>query len=205
MSKNYIEDLMNILKRDTNNGKFDYEDEDMVVIDDDYDYDEDYDDDEIVVIDDDYYEEDEDEDEADQIVVDQEYIPDELEEDLFDKKYTKRDSDNNEDISIFDLCDDDPDCNFSFIELLNKKNNYKKKEEINNEIVDDKIAKGIAKDVSNAEVLLTEKTDDNDAWLSEDMFGNDIGKIIVEEEPKEKETYSKGEFSDWVKTNKKSK
>jgi len=101
MSKNYIEDLMNILKRDINNGKFDYDDEDIVVIDDDYDYDDDYDDDEIVVVDDDYYEEEDDLD--DQIVVDQEYIPDELEEDLFDKKYTKHDSNDSEDVSIFSM------------------------------------------------------------------------------------------------------
>ena len=84
-------------------------------------------------------------------------------------------------------------------DYISKIENKNKKE---NEIVDDKIAKTLAKDITNAEVQLTKSESDDDSWLTEDMFGNDIGKIIVEEEPKEKETYSTGDFSEWAKSKK---
>lgn len=200
MSKDYVGDLMNLLQRDTINGKFGcYEDDDYTIIDDDYDDDDCYeDDDEIIVIDDDY---DDDDYDDDQIVVDNEYVPDKFEEDLFDKKYSRNKSDD-EDISIFDLCDDKPDDVFSFGTLLDNKEPIKNKNKKENEIVDDKIAKTLAKDITNADVQLTKSESDDDSWLTEDMFGNDIGKIIVEEEPKEKETYSTGDFSEWVKSKK---
>lgn len=203
MSKDYVGDLMNMLQRDNMNGKFGcYDDDDYNIIEDDYD--DDYyedDDDEIIVIDDDYDDEDYDDD---QIVVDNEYVPDKFEEDLFDKKYSKNKSDD-EDISIFDLYDDKPDEDFSFNSLLNNKEPFKNKNKEKNEIVDDKIAKTLAKDISNAEVQLTKNELDDDSWLTEDMFGNDIGKIIVEEEPKEKETYSTGDFSEWATATKSKK
>lgn len=203
MSKDYVGDLMNLLQRDKDNGKFGcYEDDDYNIIDDDYDDDDYEDDDEIIVIDDDCdYDDDYDDD---QIVVDNEYVPDKFEEDLFDKKYSRNESDD-EDISIFDLYDDTPDDVFSFGSILNNKEPIKNKNKKENEIVDDKIAKTLAKDITNAEVQLTKSESDDDSWLNEDMFGNDIGKIIVEEEPKEKETYSTGEFSEWASKSKKSK
>lgn len=202
MSKDYVGDLMNLLQRDTINGKFGcYEDDDYNIIDDDYDDDDYEDDDEIIVIDDDY---DDDDCDDDQIVVDNEYVPDKFEEDLFDKKYSRNKSDD-DDISIFDLYDDKPDEVFSFDSILNNKEPIKNKNKKENEIVDDKIAKTLAKDITNAEVQLTKSESDDDSWLNEDMFGNDIGKIIVEEEPKEKETYSTGEFSEWASKSKKSK
>lgn len=204
MSKDYVGDLMNLLQRDTINGKFGcYEDDDYNIIDDDYDDDDYEDDDEIIVIDDDY---DDDDCDDDQIVVDNEYVPDKFEEDLFDKKYSRNKSDDDDDdISIFDLYDDKPDEVFSFDSILNNKEPIKNKNKKENEIVDDKIAKTLAKDITNAEVQLTKSESDDDSWLNEDMFGNDIGKIIVEEEPKEKETYSTGEFSEWASKSKKSK
>lgn len=202
MSKDYVGDLMNLLQRDTINGKFGcYEDDDYNIIDDDYDDDDYEDDDEIIVIDDDY---DDDDCDDDQIVVDNEYVPDKFEEDLFDKKYSRNKSDD-DDISIFDLYDDKPDEVFSFDSILNNKEPIKNKNKKENEIVDDKIAKTLAKDITNAEVQLTKSESDDNSWLNEDMFGNDIGKIIVEEEPKEKETYSTGEFSEWASKSKKSK
>ena len=124
MSKDYVGDLMNLLQRDTINGKFGcYEDDDYNIIDDDYDDDDYEDDDEIIVIDDDY---DDDDCDDDQIVVDNEYVPDKFEEDLFDKKYSRNKSDD-DDISIFDLYDDKPDEVFSFDSILNNKEPIKNK------------------------------------------------------------------------------
>lgn len=205
MSKDYVGDLMNLLQRDTMNGKFGcYDDDDNYnIIDDDYDNDECYDDDEIIVIDDDDYYDDND-DYDDQIVVDNEYVPDEFEEDLFDNKYSRKNSDA-DDISIFDLYDDKPDEDFSFESLLNNDKIIKNENREEKEIVDDKIAKTLAKDISNAEVQLNKNEYDDDSWLNEDMFGNNIDKIIVEEEPIEKETYSNGDFSEWASKSKKSK
>ena len=127
MSKDYVGDLMNLLQRDTINGKFGcYEDDDYNIIDDDYDDDDYEDDDEIIVIDDDY---DDDDCDDDQIVVDNEYVPDKFEEDLFDKKYSRNKSDD-DDISIFDLYDDKPDEVFSFDSILNNKEPIKNKKKM---------------------------------------------------------------------------
>ena len=206
MSKDYVGDLMNLLQRDSNNGKFDYDNDDYIIIDDDYDDDYDYDeDDDIIVIDDDCDDDQYQDEFDDRIVVDNEYVPDEFEEDLFDNKYSRKNSDA-DDISIFDLCDDEP-SEFSFDGLLNKNKKEMKNKKVDKEILDDKIAKNIAKDVNNAEVQLskTDSHNDDDSWLTEDMFGNDIGKIIVEEEPKEKETYTDDDFSDWASKSKSKK
>lgn len=207
MSKDYVEELMNLLDRDTDNGKFDVDDEsEFIIADEEYDDNyEDYDDDEFIVIEDnssnDEYSKDEWNDEFDNSleeiqVIDTNYVPENYyEEDLFDEKYSEKEKDNG--VSIFDLSDD-YDFNFNFDE---------KDKEIKNENtmliqnnIDDRISKNIAKDIINSDVDMTLEEDDvNDNWIMNDMFGNDLSNMLIEEEPQENEEFSDGSFADWVK------
>lgn len=205
MSKDYVEELMNILDRDTDNGKFDDDENEFIIVDEDYDdnYDDDDCDDFIVIEDNssnDEYSNDEWSDEFDNSleeiqVIDTNYVPENYyEEDLFDEKYSEKENDNG--VSIFDLSDD-YDFNFNFDE---------KDKEIKNEstmliqnTIDDRISKNIAKDIINSDVDMTLEEDDaNDNWIMNDMFGNDLSNMLIEEEP-ENEEFSDGSFSDWVK------
>lgn len=196
---NDVNNLMKLLARDVDNGKFggDSVYSDFNVIEDDYDDSYDYDDDMIIIDDeeDEYYDE-----EEDLIVVDNCYVPDEYEEDLFDNKFSRKNSEE-DDVSIFDISKSDEDP-YAFEELLSKNETHHKRTKNDKAIIDDKISKNIAKDINNSEVKLINDNKEESDWISDDMFGNDISKIIVEEEPLEKETYSKGEFSDWAKSKK---
>ena len=232
MSKDYVEELMNILDRDADNGKFDDDESEFIIVDEDYDDNyEDYDDDEFIVIEDnssnDEYSKDEWNDEFDNSleeiqVIDTNYVPENYyEEDLFDEKYSEKEKDNG--ITIFDLSDDD-DFNFNFDEKDSEKEkdndvivfgedydfnfNFDEKDnEIKNEntkliqnTIDDRISKNIAKDIINSDVDMTLEEDDvNDNWIMNDMFGNDLSNMLIEEEPQENEEFSDGSFADWVK------
>lgn len=206
MSKDYVEELMNILDRDADNGKFDDNESEFIIVDEDYDdtYDDDECDDFIVIEDNssnDEYSNDEWNDEFDNSleeiqVIDTNYVPENYyEEDLFDEKYSEKEKDNG--VTIFDLADD-YDFNFNFDE---------KDKEIKNEntmliqnTIDDRISKNIAKDIINSDVDMTLEEDDaNDNWILDDMFGNDLSKMLVEEEHQENEDFSDGSFADWVK------
>lgn len=206
MSKDYVEELMNILDRDADNGKFDDNESEFIIVDEDYDdtYDDDECDDFIVIEDNssnDEYSNDEWNDEFDNSleeiqVIDTNYVPEDFyEEDLFDEKYSEKEKDNG--VTIFDLADD-YDFNFNFDE---------KDKEIKNEntmliqnTIDDRISKNIAKDIINSDVDMTLEEDDaNDNWILDDMFGNDLSKMLVEEEHQENEEFSDGSFADWVK------
>lgn len=206
MSKDYVEELMNILDRDADNGKFDDNESEFIIVDEDYDdtYDDDGCDDFIVIEDNssnDEYSNDEWNDEFDNSleeiqVIDTNYVPEDFyEEDLFDEKYSEKEKDNG--VTIFDLADD-YDFNFNFDE---------KDKEIKNEntmliqnTIDDRISKNIAKDIINSDVDMTLEEDDaNDNWILDDMFGNDLSKMLVEEEHQENEEFSDGSFADWVK------
>lgn len=206
MSKDYVEELMNILDRDADNGKFDDNESEFIIVDEDYDdtYDDDECDDFIVIEDNssnDEYSNDEWNDEFDNSleeiqVIDTNYVPEDFyEEDLFDEKYSEKKKDNG--VTIFDLSDD-YDFNFNFDE---------KDKEIKNEntmliqnTIDDRISKNIAKDIINSDVDMTLEEDDvNDNWILDDMFGNDLSKMLVEEEHQENEDFSDGSFADWVK------
>ena len=205
MSKDYVEELMNILDRDAVNGKFDDNESEFIIVDEDYDdnYDDDDCDDFIVIEDnssnDEYSDEwnDEFDNSLEEIqVIDTNYVPENYyEEDLFDEKYSEKEKDNG--VTIFDLADD-YDFNFNFDE---------KDKEIKNEntmliqnTIDDRISKNIAKDIINSDVDMTLEEDDvNDNWILDDMFGNDLSKMLVEEEHQENEEFSDGSFADWVK------
>lgn len=206
MSKDYVEELMNILDRDADNGKFDDNESEFIIVDEDYDdnYDDDDCDDFIVIEDNssnDEYSNDEWNDEFDNSleeiqVIDTNYVPENYyEEDLFDEKYSEKEKDNG--VTIFDLADD-YDFNFNFDE---------KDKEIKNENtmliqnnIDDRISKNIAKDIINSDVDMTLEEDDaNDNWIMNDMFGNDLSNMLIEEEPQENEEFSDGSFADWVK------
>lgn len=229
MSKDYVEELMNILDRDTDNGKFDDNESEFIIVDEDYDdnYDDDDCDDFIVIEDNssnDEYSNDEWNDEFDNSleeiqVIDTNYVPDYYEEDLFDEKYSEKEKDNG--VTIFDLADD-YDFNFDEKDLEKEKDNDvivfgedydfnfnfdEKDKEIKNEntmliqnTIDDRISKNIAKDIINSDVDMTLEEDDaNDNWILDDMFGNDLSKMLVEEEHQENEEFSDGSFADWVK------
>lgn len=204
MSKDYVEELMNILDRDADNGKFDDDESEFIIVDEEYDDNYDDDDDFIVIEDNssnDEYSNDEWNDEFDNSleeiqVIDTNYVPEDFyEEDLFDEKYSEKEKDNG--VTIFDLSDD-YDFNFNFDE---------KDKEIKNEntmliqnTIDDRISKNIAKDIINSDVDMTLEEDDvNDNWILDDMFGNDLSKMLVEEEHQENEDFSDGSFADWVK------
>lgn len=205
MSKDYVEELMNILDRDADNGKFDDNESEFIIVDEDYDdtYDDDECDDFIVIEDnssnDEYSDEwnDEFDNSLEEIqVIDTNYVPEDFyEEDLFDEKYSEKEKDNG--VTIFDLSDD-YDFNFNFDE---KDNEIKNENTIliqNN--IDDRISKNIAKDIINSDVDMTLEEDDvNDNWILDDMFGNDLSKMLVEEEHQENEDFSDGSFADWVK------
>lgn len=229
MSKDYVEELMNILDRDTDNGKFDDNESEFIIVDEDYDdnYDDDDCDDFIVIEDNssnDEYSNDEWNDEFDNLleeiqVIDTNYVPDYYEEDLFDEKYSEKEKDNG--VTIFDLADD-YDFNFDEKDSEKEKDNGvivfgedydfnfnfdEKDKEIKNEntmliqnTIDDRISKNIAKDIINSDVDMTLEEDDaNDNWILDDMFGNDLSKMLVEEEHQENEEFSDGSFADWVK------
>lgn len=206
MSKDYVEELMNILDRDTDNGKFDDDDESEFIIADE-DYDDSYDDDcdDFIVIEDnssndelclnDEWDDGFDNSLEEIQVIDTNYVPENYyEEDLFDEKYSENEKDNG--ITIFDLSDD-YDFNFDF---------DKKDKEIENEktmlvqdSLDDRISKNIAKDIINSDVDMTLEEDDiNDNWILNDMFGNDLSSMLVEDEHQENEEFSDGSFADWV-------
>lgn len=206
MSKDYVEELMNILDRDTDNGKFDDDDESEFIIADE-DYDDSYDDDcdDFIVIEDnssndelclnDEWDDGFDNSLEEIQVIDTNYVPENYyEEDLFDEKYSEKEKDNG--ITIFDLSDD-YDFNFDF---------DKKDKEIENEktmlvqdSLDDRISKNIAKDIINSDVDMTLEEDDiNDNWILNDMFGNDLSSMLVEDEHQENEEFSDGSFADWV-------
>lgn len=206
MSKDYVEELMNILDRDADNGKFDDDESEFIIADEDYDdnYDDDDCDDFIVIEDNssnDEYSKDEWDDGFDNSleeiqVIDTNYVPENYyEEDLFDEKYSEKEKDNG--VSIFDLSDD-YDFNFDF---------DNKDKEIENEktmlvqdSLDDRISKNIAKDIINSDVDMTLEEDEiNDNWIIDDMFGNDLSKMLVEDEHQENEEFSDGSFADWVK------
>lgn len=206
MSKDYVEELMNILDRDTDNGKFDDDESEFIIVDEDYDdsYDDDDYDDFIVIEDNssnDEFSKDEWDNEFDNSleeiqVIDTNYVPENYyEEDLFDEKYSEKEKDNG--VSIFDLSDD-YDFNFDF---------DNKDKEIENEksmliqdSLDDRISKNIAKDIINSDVDMTLEEDEiNDNWIIDDMFGNDLSKMLVEDEHQENEEFSDGSFADWVK------
>lgn len=206
MSKDYVEELMNILDRDADNGKFDDNESEFIIVDEDYDDDYDDDDyDDFIVIEDnssnDEFSKDEWDNEFDNSleeiqVIDTNYVPENYyEEDLFDEKYSEKEKDNG--VSIFDLSDD-YDFNFDF---------DNKDKEIENEksmliqdSLDDRISKNIAKDIINSDVDMTLEEDEiNDNWIIDDMFGNDLSKMLVEDEHQENEEFSDGSFADWVK------
>ena len=65
--------------------------------------------------------------------------------------------------------------------------------------IDDRISKNIAKDIINSDVDMTIEEDVNDNWIADDMFGNDISKMLIEEEHPENAEFSNGSFADWVK------
>lgn len=230
MSKDYVEELMNILDRDTDNGKFDDNESEFIIVDEDYDdnYDDDDCDDFIVIEDNssnDEYSNDEWNNEFDNSleeiqVIDTNYVPENYyEEDLFDEKYSEKEKDNG--VTIFDLADD-YDFNFDEKDSEKEKDNDvivfgedydfnfnfdEKDKEIKNEntmliqnTIDDRISKNIAKDIINSDVDMTLEEDDaNDNWILDDMFGNDLSKMLVEEEHQENEEFSDGSFADWVK------
>lgn len=206
MSKDYVEELMNILDRDADNGKFDDDESEFIIVDEDYDdnYDDDDCDDFIVIEDNssnDEYSNDEWNDEFDNSleeiqVIDTNYVPENYyEEDLFDEKYSEKEKDNG--VTIFDLSDD-YDFNFNFDE--NDKEIKNENTMLIQNTIDDRISKNIAKDIINSDVDMTLEEDDaNDNWILDDMFGNDLSKMLVEEEHQENEEFSDGSFADWVK------
>lgn len=206
MSKDYVEELMNILDRDADNGKFDDDESEFIIVDEDYDdnYDDDDCDDFIVIEDNssnDEYSKDEWNDEFDNSleeiqVIDNNYVPENYyEEDLFDEKYSEKEKDNG--VTIFDLSDD-YDFNFNFDEKDNEIKNENTK--LIQNTIDDRISKNIAKDIINSDVDMTLEEDDvNDNWIMNDMFGNDLSNMLIEEEPQENEEFSDGSFADWVK------
>lgn len=207
MSKDYVEELMNILDRDADNGKFDDNESEFIIVDEDYDdnYDDDDDCDDFIVIEDnssnDEYSNDEWNDEFDNSleeiqVIDTNYVPENYyEEDLFDEKYSEKEKDNG--VTIFDLADD-YDFNFNFDE--NDKEIKNENTMLIQNTIDDRISKNIAKDIINSDVDMTLEEDDaNDNWIMNDMFGNDLSKMLVEEEHQENEEFSDGSFADWVK------
>lgn len=205
MSKDYVEELMNILDRDADNGKFDDNESEFIIVDEDYDdtYDDDDCDDFIVIEDNssnDEYSTDEWNDEFDNSleeiqVIDTNYVPDYYEEDLFDEKFSEKEKDNG--VTIFDLADD-YDFNFNFDE--NDKEIKNENTMLIQNTIDDRISKNIAKDIINSDVDMTLEEDDaNDNWILDDMFGNDLSKMLVEEEHQENEEFSDGSFADWVK------
>ena len=207
MSKDYVEELMNILDRDADNGKFDDDESEFIIVDEDYDdnYDDDDCDDFIVIEDNssnDEYSKDEWNDEFDNSleeiqVIDTNYVPENYyEEDLFDEKYSEKEKDNG--VTIFDLSDD-YDFNFNFDEKDNEIKNENTK--LIQNTIDDRISKNIAKDIINSDVDMTleEEDDVNDNWIMNDMFGNDLSNMLIEEEPQENEEFSDGSFADWVK------
>lgn len=205
MSKDYVEELMNILDRDADNGKFDDNESEFIIVDEDYD--DNYDDndcDDFIVIEDnssnDDYSNNEWNDEFDNSleeiqVIDTNYVPENYyEEDLFDEKYSEKEKDNG--VTIFDLSDD-YDFNFNFDDEKEIKNENTMFIQDN---IDDRISKSIAKDIINSDVDMTLEEDDaNDNWILDDMFGNDLSKMLVEEEHQENEEFSDGSFADWVK------
>lgn len=205
MSKDYVEELMNILDRDADNGKFDDDESEFIIVDEDYDdnYDDDDCDDFIVIEDNssnDDYSNNEWNDEFDNSleeiqVIDTNYVPENYyEEDLFDEKYSEKEKDNG--VTIFDLSDD-YDFNFNFDDEKEIKNENTMFIQDN---IDDRISKSIAKDIINSDVDMTLEEDDaNDNWILDDMFGNDLSKMLVEEEHQENEEFSDGSFADWVK------
>lgn len=77
--------------------------------------------------------------------------------------------------------------------------------------VDDKLSKDIARDVieeasTNSEILLDELGEESEegSWINEDIFGNDIESIIAEKaDVEEEEVYEEGSFEDWVNGNSK--
>lgn len=207
MSKDYVEELMNILDRDADNGKFDDDESEFIIVDEEYDdnYDDDDDCDDFIVIEDnssnDEYSNDEWNDEFDNSleeiqVIDTNYVPENYyEEDLFDEKYSEKEKDNG--VTIFDLADD-YDFNFNFDE--NDKEIKNENTMLIQNTIDDRISKNIAKDIINSDVDMTLEEDDaNDNWILDDMFGNDLSKMLVEEEHQENEEFSDGSFADWVK------
>lgn len=206
MSKDYVEELMNILDRDADNGKFDDNESEFIIVDEDYDdtYDDDECDDFIVIEDNssnDEYSNDEWNDEFDNSleeiqVIDTNYVPEDFyEEDLFDEKYSEKEKDNG--VTIFDLADD-YDFNFNFDE--NDKEIKNENTMLIKNSIDDRISKNIAKDIINSDVDMTLEEDDaNDNWIMNDMFGNDLSNMLIEEEPQENEEFSDGSFADWVK------
>ena len=205
MSKDYVEELMNILDRDADNGKFDDNESEFIIVDEDYDdnYDDDDCDDFIVIEDnssnDEYSDEwnDEFDNSLEEIqVIDTNYVPENYyEEDLFDEKYSEKEKDNG--VTIFDLSDD-YDFNFNFDENDKEIKNENTMLIQNN--IDDRISKNIAKDIINSDVDMTLEEDDvNDNWILDDMFGNDLSKMLIEEEHQENEEFSDGSFADWVK------
>lgn len=72
--------------------------------------------------------------------------------------------------------------------------------------VDDKLSKDIARDVIeeasvNSDLLLEDLDEESDEgnWINEDIFGNDIESIIAEKtDVEEEEVYDEGSFEDWV-------
>lgn len=72
--------------------------------------------------------------------------------------------------------------------------------------VDDKLSKDIARDVIeeasvNSDLLLEDLDEESDEgnWINEDIFGNDIESIIAEKtDVVEEEVYDEGSFEDWV-------
>lgn len=229
MSKDYVEELMNILDRDADNGKFDDNESEFIIVDEDYDdnYDDNDCDDFIVIEDnssnDEYSDEwnNEFDNSLEEIqVIDNNYVPENYyEEDLFDEKYSEKEKDNG--VTIFDLADDydfnfdkkdsekekdndvivfgeDYDFNFNFDE--NDKEIKNENTMLIQNTIDDRISKNIAKDIINSDVDMTLEEDDaNDNWILDDMFGNDLSKMLIEEEHQENEEFSDGSFADWVK------
>lgn len=206
MSKDYVEELMNILDRDEDDGKFTEEESEFIIVEDDYDENSYEDADDFVVIEDNNDSSNEakeddiwfnsfDDSMEEVKVIDTEYVPENYyEEDLFDEKYLEKESDNG--ISIFDLSNDDFDFNFDFDKEDEKDN---KDSLLVENSIDDRISKNIAKDIINSDVDMTIEEDVNDNWIADDMFGNDISKMLIEEEHPENAEFSNGSFADWVK------
>lgn len=199
----YIEKLRMMVQQDIEAGKYCVDEESEIIdLDDDDEYEVDslFNVEEIDDFDNEYTEENEfieSFNKKDDGVIDMNYVPTEIEAEMLGIELPKETFNN---ISIFDI-EDDTDISFDFSSMKKNKENHSKNQERKkaNEKVDDKIAKNIAKRIINEPVSFDDDSTKNEDWLRDDMFGNDISKLLVEEKPANDEVkYEKGSFSDWA-------
>ncbi len=157
------------------------------------------------------------------IIIDENYILDEFEQDLVDTVYDQQVEEKYDDsyapANYFDFMVDDGDTLSIDVDDVKSMIQFPKEKSIEEELhvpsmnkEDDKIIKAVAQEyLNNIQVDSTlemvkdeQNLDDDTSWVNdEDLFGNNIDKIIADNPNEEfvDEEFVDGSFEDWIKDN----